>query len=327
MLSINDTVTEMVQWVFPEHAGAPGQIHGGRMMQWIATVGNMAASRVARGHCLLGAMDDIDFLHPVKVGEIAVLRAQVEAIGRCSIEVGVQVFAENLETGLRTQTLNSHLVFVKVDEHLKPAPVPTSLTPRGAAEEALLAAAQERREHRLGRLGRRAAAAADVRDDGAGELRWAFESCRSVLPEDTIFGNTMFPGKLLMDIDEAGGILSMRYIRGHVMTACVDALDFYAPISTHEVVTFKAALNYVGSSSLEIGVKVLTEVPWSGEVRHACTAYLTFVHLGPDLRPRPCPRFVPETPGEKRRWVEAEERRTRRLDRVKRLKASIQEGR
>jgi acyl-CoA hydrolase len=327
MLSINDTVTEMVQWVFPEHAGAPGQIHGGRMMQWIATVGNMAASRVARGHCLLGAMDDIDFLHPVKVGEIAVLRAQVEAIGRCSIEVGVQVFAENLETGLRTQTLNSHLVFVKVDEHLKPAPVPIALAPRGAAEEALFAAAQERREHRLGRLGRRAAAAADVRDDGDGELRWAFESCRSVLPEDTIFGNTMFPGKLLMDIDEAGGILSMRYIRGHVMTACVDALDFYAPISTHEVVTFKAALNYVGSSSLEIGVKVLTEVPWSGEVRHACTAYLTFVHLGPDLRPRPCPRFVPETAAEKRRWVEAEERRTRRLERVKRLKASIQEGR
>jgi acyl-CoA hydrolase len=327
MLSINDTVTEMVQWVFPEHAGAPGQIHGGRMMQWIATVGNMAAARVARGHCLLGAMDDIDFLHPVKVGEIAVLRAQVEAIGRCSIEVGVEVFAENLASGFRTRTLNSHLVFVKVDEHLKPVPVPTILALRGAAEEALFTAAKERHRHRLERLGRRASAATEVRDEGDEELRWAFESCRSVLPEDTIFGNTMFPGKLLMDIDEAGGILSMRYNRGHVMTACVDALDFYAPISTHEVVTFKAALNHVGSSSLEIGVKVLTEVPWSGEVRHACTAYLTFVHLGPDLRPRPCPRFVPETQGEKRRWTEAEERRARRLERVKRLKASIQEGR
>jgi len=126
MLSINDTVTEMVQWVFPEHAGAPGQIHGGRMMQWIATVGNMAAARVARGQCLLGAMDDIDFLHAVKVGEIAVLRAQVEAIGRCSIEVGVQVFAENLTSGQRAMTLNSHLVFVKVDEQLKPTPVPTA---------------------------------------------------------------------------------------------------------------------------------------------------------------------------------------------------------
>jgi acyl-CoA hydrolase len=327
MLSINDTVTEMVQWVFPEHAGAPGQIHGGRMMQWIATVGNMAAARVARGQCLLGAMDDIDFLHPVKVGEIAVLRAQVEAIGRCSIEVGVQVFAENLASGRRTMTLNSHLVFVKVDEQLKPTPVPTAISPKGSTEEALFAAAQERRRHRLERLARRASAALQVRDEGEGDLRWVFESCRSVLPEDTIFGNTMFPGKLLMNIDEAGGILSMRYCRGHVMTACLDALDFYAPISTHEVVTFKAALNYVGGSSLEVGVKVLTEVPWSGEVRHACTAYLTFVHLGPDLRPRPCQRFTPESPAEKRRWTEAEERRARRLARIKRLKASIQEGR
>jgi len=282
---------------------------------------------VARGQCLLGAMDDIDFLHSVKVGEIAVLRAQVEAIGRCSIEVGVQVFAENLTSGRRAMTLNSHLVFVKVDEHLKPTPVPTAIAPEGAVEEALFAAAQERRRQRLGRLSRRASAAAQVRDESGEELRWVFESCRSVLPEDTIFGNTMFPGKLLMDIDEAGGILSMRYNRGFVMTACLDALDFYAPISTHEVVIFKAALNHVGSSSLEIGVKVLTEVPWSGEIRHACTAYLTFVHLGPDLRPRPCPSFVPETPGEKRRWAEAEERRAHRIERVKRLKASIQEGR
>src|SRR6202795_2781849 len=327
MLSINDTVTEMVQCVSPEHAGAPGQIHGGRMMQWIATVGNMAAARVARGQCLLGAMDDIDFLYSVKVGEIAVLRAQVEAIGRCSIEVGVQVFAENLASGRRAMTLSSHLVFVKVDEHLKPAPVPTAIAPKGAVEEALFTAAQERRRQRLERLGRRTSAALEVRDEGGEELRWAFESCRAVLPEDTIFGNTMFPGKLLMDIDEAGGILSMRYCHGHVMTACLDALDFYAPISTHEVVTFKAALNHVGTSSLEVGVKVLTEVPWSGEVRHACTAYLTFVHLGPDLRPRPCPPFVPETPGERQRWAEAEERRAHRLERVKRLKASIQEGR
>jgi len=327
MLSIRDTATEMVNWVFPEHAGAPGQIHGGRLMQWIATVGNMAAARVARGQCLLGAMDDIDFLHPVKLGEIAVLRAQVEAIGRCSIEVGVQVFAENVASGERAMTLNSHLVFVKVDEQLKPTPVPTAIVPKGATEEALFAAAQERREHRLERLARRASAALQVRDESEGELRWVFESSRAVLPEDTIFGNTMFPGKLLMNIDEAGGILSMRYCHGHVMTACLDALDFYAPISTHEVVTFKAALNHVGSSSLEVGVKVLTEVPWSGEVRHACTAYLTFVHLGPDLRPRPCRRFTPETPAEKRRWTLAEERRARRLARVKQLKASIQEGR
>src|SRR5262245_47183072 len=317
MLSIFDTATEMVNWVFPEHAGAPGQIHGGRMMQWIATCGTIAASRVARGNVVLGAMDDIDFLHPVKVGEVAVLRAQVEYVGRCSLEVGVRVYAEKPATGERALTLSSHLVFVKVDDHVRPLPVPQQVAPRGQAEEALFASARQRRAERLERFARRSERAADVGDDGAGEGRWRFESCRSVLPEDTLFGNTMFAGKLLMDIDEAGGILSMRYCRGLVMTACLDALDFYSPISSNEVVTFKAALNHVGTSSLEVGVKVLTEVPWSGEQRHACTAYLTFVHLGPDLRPRPCPPYEPAAPAERRRWLEAMERRARRLQRVK----------
>ena len=86
----------------------------------------------------------------------------------------------------------------------------------------------------------------------------------------------------------------------------------------------------VGTSSLEIGVKVLAEVPWSGEIRHACTAFLTYVHLGPDLRPlgpdlRPlaAPPFVPETPGERRRWEAALGRRQRWLERVTRWKTSV----
>jgi acyl-CoA hydrolase len=133
----------------------------------------------------------------------------------------------------------------------------------------------------------------------------------------------MFAGKMLMALDEAGGILSMRYCRGLVMTACLDAMDFYTPIFTHEVVTFQAGLNYVGTSSIETGVKVLAEKPHTGEVRHACTAYLTYVHLGEDLRPRPCRPFTPESPSERRRWEEAQVRREQRLARVKRLKAAI----
>jgi acyl-CoA hydrolase len=298
------------------------------MMQWIVTCGTIAASRVARGNVVLGATDDIDFLHPVKVGEVAVLRAEVEYVGRCSLEVGVRVYAEKPASGERTLTLSSHLVFVKVDEHVKPVPVPRTVVPRGAAEEALHAAAGERRARRLERFARRAERMRELEDDAPEQVRWRFESCRSVLPEDAQFGDTMFAGKLLLDIDEAGGILSMRYCRGLVMTACLDALDFYAPISANEVVTLKAGLNHVGTSSLEIGVKVLSEVPWTGEIRHACTAYLTYVHLGPEpgpsLRPRPCPPFVPETPAEQRRWAAALERRGRRLERVKGLRGAAE---
>ncbi len=323
MPSIADTAVEMIEWVFPEHAGAPGQIHGGRMMEWITKAGTLAASRVARGHVVLGAMDDIDFLHPVRVGQIAILRAQVEYVGTSSLEVGVRVWAENVQTGERAVTLNSHLVFVKVGDDVRPRPVADRIEPRDAAEVRLVEAARQRREQRLARFAQKQARLADVATEPGEDVRWRFESARSVLPEDALFGDTMFVGKMLMAVDEAGGILSMRYCRGLVMTACLDAMDFYSPISTHEVVTFKAGINYVGTASLEVGVKVLAEVPWSGEVRHACTAFLTFVHLGLDLRPQPCPPFTPATPGERRRWDEAVARRGLRLERVKRLKAAL----
>ena len=323
MPSIAETTAEMIQWVFPEHAGAPGQIHGGRMMQWITEAGTMAASRLARGTVVLGAMDDIDFLHPVKVGEIAILRAQVEYVGRSSLEVGVRVWAENVQTGRRVVTLNSHLVFVTVDADAQPRPIAERIVPRGAEEDALVEAARERRERRLARFAqRRASDPAPEPDDDA---RWRLESVRSVRPDDALFGDFMFPGKMLMELDEAGGILSMRYCKGFVMTACLDAMDLYTPIRTHDVVTFKAGLNHVGTSSLEIGVKVLAEKPRTGEVRHACTAFLTFVHLGPDGRPLPCPPYTPQTPAERRRWAAALARREMRLTRVKQLRTAIQE--
>jgi acyl-CoA hydrolase len=327
MPSVADTAVEMVNWVFPEHAGAPGQIHGGRMMEWITQAGTLAAARLARGHVVLGAMDDIDFLHPVRVGQIAILRAQVEYVGTSSLEVGVRVWAENVATGDRAVTLNSHLVFVKVGDDARPRPVGDTIEPRDARERELVEAARQRRAERRARFAEKAARVRDTATTDEADVRWRFESARSVLPEDALFGNTMFVGKMLMALDEAGGILSMRYCKGHVMTACLDAMDFYSPIFTHEVVTFRAGLNHVGSASLEIGVKVLAEVPWSGEVRHACTAFLTFVHLGPDLRPRPCPPFTPETPGERRRWEAALVRRGARLERVKRLKATLHEER
>jgi acyl-CoA hydrolase len=323
MPSIAETAAEMIQWVFPEHAGAPGQIHGGRMMQWITQAGTMAAARVARGTVVLGAMDDIDFLHPVKVGQIAILKAQVESVGTSSLEVGVRVWGEDVATGERSVTLNSHLVFVSVDDDAKPRPVGVRIVPRDAAEASLVQAAQTRREQRQARFVARARRVSDLEADGDEAPTWRFESARSVLPEDALFGNMMFPGKMLMELDEAGGILSMRYCKGFVMTACLDAMDFYTPIWSHEVVTFAAGLNHVGTSSLEVGVKVLAEKPWTGEVRHACTAYLTYVHLGPDLRPRPCPPLTPGTPAERRRWQAALGRRARRLERVKRLKTTL----
>ena len=74
-------------------------------------------------------MDEIDFLHPVRVGEIAILRARVEYVGRTSLEVGVRVYSENTATGERHVTLSSHMVFVAIDEAVQPRPVGARIVP------------------------------------------------------------------------------------------------------------------------------------------------------------------------------------------------------
>src|SRR5262249_40192708 len=155
---------------------------------------------------------------PVKVGQIAILRAQVEAVGTSSLEVAVRVFGEDVLTGELRVTLNSHLVFVKAGEDTKPRPGAAQIQTRYAAEFALVDAGRARREHRLARLAERAARqpreADEEQDPSDVDVGWRFESTRSVLPEDALFGNTMFVGKMLMALDEAGGILSMRYCKG-----------------------------------------------------------------------------------------------------------------
>lgn len=320
MPTVGETVAEMVEFVFPQYAGAPGQIYGGRMMEWIATAGTLAASRVARGPVVLGAMDDLDFLRPVRVGEIAILRAWVEWVGRKSLEVGVRVYSEAPATGQRHVTLSSHLAFVAIDEAGLPRPVRVTITPADAREAAMVEAAQARRDARRARLALRRERAREVADETGG-FRWRFEASRFVFPEDALHGGLMFAGRLLFIVDELAGVLAVRYARAPLATASMDALEFYAPIRVGDVLTLRGALNRVGTRSMEIGLQVLAEAPFTGETRHTCTAYLTFVKLrgaGGALPP-----LAPATPVEQRHREAADKRHAARLERVRRLKESL----
>ena len=140
----------------------------------------------------------------------------------------------------------------------------------------------------------------------------SIEVSRLVFPEDAVAGRMMFAGTLLLALDEFASIVAVRYARDLVVTASIDALDFHAPIFVGNIVTYKAAINYVGRTSIEVGVRVMAEDPRAGTVRHTCTAYLTSVHIGPDGRPAPVPPFAPATPDAHRRWREAEARRALR---------------
>jgi acyl-CoA hydrolase len=115
----------MTQIVMPMHTnGVSGVMFGGIMMQWIDVCGGVAAMRHAGGGVLTASIDRLDFLSPVKVGEIVVLQAQVNFAARTSMEVGCRVETEDMRTGTRRYVTKAYLTFVAVDEHGRPRPIP-----------------------------------------------------------------------------------------------------------------------------------------------------------------------------------------------------------
>jgi acyl-CoA hydrolase len=320
MPSIRETALEMVQLVLPEHANIRGSLYGGLMMNWITTAATMAAMRLARGSVVLGSMDDLDFLHPVGIGDVVTLRAQVEHVGTASLEVGVEVHSENPREGIGRLTTASHLAMVSVDDAGRPRPVGVSIMPADAGEEALAGAARRRKAEREQFLTDRREQATRVEDQDRGATH-AIETVRLVFPEDAVLGTMMFAGRLMMHLDEAATLLAVRYCRCPIVTASIDALAFYAPVRIGDIVIFQSALNHVGRTSMEIGVRVLAEHPLRGERRHGCTAYLTMVHVGPEGA-EPVPPYTPRSDAEQRRWAAAEDRRARRLARRERLRAT-----
>lgn len=320
MPAIKDTTNQMIQFVFPEHANNYGTLHGGRGMNWIMILGSITSSRIAKGLIVLGSADSIDFINPVRVGEVVILDGWVEYIGNSSIEVGVRVQSENPHTGETKLTTLSHLAFIAIDEKGKPKIIDNKILPDGEQELSIYESAQKRKQARLNRLNTKKELP-HINPDDLNLNKWHIETIRVVLPEDAFYGNYLSVGKLMMDIDEAGAILARRYTRGVVVTGSVDDVHFFEPIKVGEVITLNAIINYVGRSSMDIEVNVLTENLSTGIIKHACTAYLNFVHIDKTGKPKEIPiKLSPTSDYEKKLWQESLERKERRFERVRSIK-------
>ena len=126
-------------------------------------------------------------------------------------------------------------------------------------------------------------------------------------------GGIMFGGIVVSWIDVCAGVSAMRHAGGPVVTASIDRLDFITPIRLGEIVVLQAQVNYASRTSMEVGCRVETEDPRTRVRRYTTKAYLTFVALGPDGKPRPVPPVLAETPTEQRRCQDAQTRRAERL--------------
>jgi acyl-CoA hydrolase len=145
------------------------------------------------------------------------------------------------------------------------------------------------------------------------------EMVQLVLPNDCNQLGTLFGGRLMEWIDIVASITAMKHAQRVCVTVSLDSLNFFLPIRLGEVVILKGSVNRVFRTSMEIGVKVQSENLKTGEVKHANSAYLTFVGIDESAKPVPVLPVVPETSDEIRRWEAALLRRKRRLKLNRRL--------
>jgi acyl-CoA hydrolase len=131
-------------------ANTLGNVHGGEVMKMVDTAAGLSAAKHCRGPVVTVAMDEMNFIEPVFVGDVVTVKAMVNDVGRSSLEVGVRVEAENVVTGRRVHTSSAYLVFVALDREGRPRPVPP-LVAETDEERQRQHEAKLRREARLAR--------------------------------------------------------------------------------------------------------------------------------------------------------------------------------
>jgi acyl-CoA hydrolase len=122
---VSASASEMTEVVLPALTNPLGKLLGGQVMHMVDMVAAMAASRHANSYMVTASVDYIDFQNPVSLGELVILKSHVNRVFHTSLEIGVEVFSENILTGERKQTTTAYVTFVAIDEHTRqPKPVP-----------------------------------------------------------------------------------------------------------------------------------------------------------------------------------------------------------
>lgn len=134
-------------------------------------------------------------------------------------------------------------------------------------------------------------------------------------PQDQNFLGFIFGGVILSLMDQIAYISARRHCSSNCVTAAFDAIDFKDHIYVGELLTLNASVNYAGTTSMEVGIKVFAENLKDNTTRHVTSGYVTMVAVDDKGKPRKIPPLLPETPDEKRRFKEGEKRYNERKKR------------
>ena len=152
--SVRDSQSEMAEIVLPNDANPLGALLGGRLMHWIDLAGAMAAHRHSRNYVVTASIDHLDFLVPVRVGDLVILRSSVNRVFHTSMEVGVKVWVENYIADNCQHVSSAYLTYVAVDREGRRLPVPP-VVPESEEQQRRYEDAGRRRDIRRAEFARR----------------------------------------------------------------------------------------------------------------------------------------------------------------------------
>ena len=138
-----------------------------------------------------------------------------------------------------------------------------------------------------------------------------------ILPNDTNLLGNVLGGRVMHLMDMCAAMSAYKHARTAVVTASVDRLDFLAPAKMGEIMILKSSVNYTGKSSMEVGVRIESENPKTGDIYHTSSAYLTFVSLNENGKPKRVDNINPENDSEIRRFNEGKIRHEERKERLR----------
>jgi acyl-CoA hydrolase len=145
---VRESQSEMTQMVLPNDTNPLGALLGGTLMHWVDIGAALAGHRHSRSYLVTASVDHLVFRHPVKMGQIVVLKSSVNRVWNTSMEIGVKVFAEDILTGVRLHTCSAYLTFVALDEQGNKRAIPPVI-PETDEDRRRWEQAGRRREQRL----------------------------------------------------------------------------------------------------------------------------------------------------------------------------------
>jgi acyl-CoA hydrolase len=134
-------------------------------------------------------------------------------------------------------------------------------------------------------------------------------TARLMMPTDANVLGNVFGGAIMKYMDEIAAIVAWRHAGKNVVTASIERMNFFAPVYVGDLLVLKASVNYVGTTSMEIGVRMEAQDPSSRKGTHSGSCYLTYVALDEKGKPTPIPALIVSSPTERRRFNEALARR------------------